>query len=153
REQPFSLLFCIDVVCECPELRGKHQIEQSYPKEKDNAQLELKATEEIENREIRNEECRHAVDQSDAICAAGKRAVNWNQKEKKQGLPGSCVTFDFGARASQNQSFANRLNNVIGGEQNEEVQHEQEGRPAFAAADRRKNGQCPVQKGLSFRLA
>src|SRR6185503_9972143 len=75
------------------------------------------------------------VDQTAPIDMAREPGICGNDQQKQQGLTGRGVAFYLGAFARQNQRFADRLDDVGGRQQQEDVQRQQERGAAFSALD------------------
>jgi len=136
REEPLALGAVVDVVGEGPGLGDGHQAEDAHPDEENHAQIRhFQAGQDVEQCQVRHEEGGDAVDQPHPVHPDHERAVEGDHSEQQHGLGRGRVALYFGAAAHQDQRLADGLEQIVGRQQQEEVQHEQQRGTGLALSD------------------
>src|SRR5262249_25583524 len=126
-KQPLALFLRVYVVCEGPKLRNDNEVEKSDPKEENNSKRDLHLSQRVKDHKIRYEKRDDTIDQSQPVYTAGDRAIDRDEKQQQQRLTCPGIALDLGARSAEDQRLPNRLDDVVGRQQDKDIYHQEKG--------------------------
>ena len=132
REEPLALRFRVDVVGEGPDLADDEDVEDADPDVEHHAFLRAADAGQVEDHQVGDEEQQQARNQLDADHLGADVAVQRNQEHQQRRLPGAGIGFHVRAAFGQDQRLTHRLEQVIGEQQQEDVDGQQQRAPALA---------------------
>ncbi len=127
-EEAFAPLARVDVRAERPELSDHHAVEDADPQVERDTERQLRASQDREHGQVRHEEEAHVRDELHAADAGGQPAVDQRDADQENGLPRSRELLQFGATAEKDERLAGHLEQVVGRQQEEHVEGQQERR-------------------------
>jgi len=153
-EQPLALLVRVDVVRERPELGDHHEVEDAHPEEERDMQAGgPRRREHDEDDQVRDEEQRHAEHEALAVHPTREPRVGGHQEQQQQRLARRDVTLQFRPALGEDERLAHDLDDVVGQEQQEHAQREQQDVRTLPGAHVPERQQQPVEPAASCRDA
>ena len=143
-EQALALFLGVDVVGEGPELRDDHQAEDADPDEEHDGERHAKLREDEEDHRARGERHRDDIDQLHAAELRHQPSVERNDESEHHDLTGGQIALELGRALAEDQRLAHRLEDVVGHQDQEHVQAEEQGGGRLALADLGEQVQEPL---------
>ena len=145
--------FVVDDVGERPELRDDHQAEDANPDEVRDRERHARLREEIEHDQAGGEECRHRVDQPHPRTIGDELRVHRHDERQHHDLSGGHVGLELGRSFAQNQRLAHGFEDVVGHQDEEHVEREEQRRDPFARVHIREHAEKPVERRAVIRVS
>jgi hypothetical protein len=148
-KEPLALLLGVRLSGEAPELRHRNGVENPDPQKERDAQCDTACPQSPKHPEVHREEQRHEGDECDAAHPLRKPSVETRHEDEEDRLTDRCVALHLGATAEQDERFARDLQQVVRGQEQEDVEGEQQNRRRLPRPDLPERAQKELHRMLA----